>query len=187
MLQEKDNVIKQIIDKKDDVINQKDTQIKELFNDLKANSKELLQAVKTYEKENARLEYSLKSITSDYLQANQVITVRAAIESIMYLKYKHIKGTQERINQETNTECFQAHFKTLCTKLKCLNYSQSVLPNLYNSISTHAHGGGHYVDCHLKDSTFSPAEWAAIISIFKCNLPKEDFKVYGKDDKEIDL
>ena len=105
----------------------------------------------------------------------------------MYVKYKALKGTQKRLNEEFKTKCFKSEFEKMCELLNCANYSETVLSHLYGSLSSHAHGGGDYLELRTDDNILSPAEWAAIIALFKCNREKDKFKVFGANGQEIDV
>jgi hypothetical protein len=132
------------------------------------------------------LQKDLQNASLEVIKISSSYSVRAAVESIVAISQPGVMGASKQIQLEfSSNPVLQSEFQNLCVKFNCLNYSLKVPDNLYHSLSTHVHGGGLPIRCHLSDKTLSVAEWAFVIALFKIKLPPQSFEVYDNDNIEI--
>ncbi len=147
-------------------------------------------ALKVQEKEfeNRELSTQLKRANTELLKKLQVVGIRAALESIVTIAQPNIRGIQNKIDQDyKSNRMLKKEYARLCQLFNCSNYSDDVPSRIYHALSTHAHGGGLPIRCHLSDSTLSPAEWAFVIAFFRCHILPEAFVVFDNSNYKINL
>ena len=137
----------------------------------------------------AILNEKLKVSNQETLIERQSYSIRAAVETLLLKKYPgQPRKMEEKLQKYWNEdESLKQTYSDLCEKFNCSNYSDKVPSKLYHSLSSQIHGGGYPIQCHIKDSTLSAAEWSFIIAIFKLNLPAKGYSVYDSEENEMDI
>lgn len=163
--------LKHLTTEKDLVIEKKDLEVENVKKDLE------------FER------YKNKIAASEVLKKSSVITIRSAVETIALLSSPLPGSTATKLAElyKRDKKEIDRKFKALCVKFNALSYSGTIPLNIYQSLSTHIHGGGYPIACSIKDPTLSPAEWAFVIALFDTKLSRDSFQVYDIDNNLIDL
>ena len=174
-----------------DVISKKDLDWKDVVSDWRdvVSKKDLdwKDVISKKDVEVAVLMERLKVSNLNIMIEKNIISVRAAVETIINLKYPKT-GTEHGIQlYMKQDDKLKPTYENLCGTFNCIAYKDKVPPSLYHTLSNKIHGGGRPFQCYTSDRTLSKAEWALVISIFKLNLPQDGFKVFDSDDIEMEI
>jgi hypothetical protein len=130
------------------------------------------------------LDMALKNSMNAVLIAKQAYSARAALETIIIVKY--IAPTISKSFEACIKDpAVQLEFQKQCRTFNCLGYAKNAGKNLYSNLSANLHGAGYPIAIHTKDKILTPAEWALLVAIFKLNLAADAFKVFDENDNEL--
>jgi hypothetical protein len=184
-LQQQIEVLKTINAKDKEIANVANVKDKEIANVANVKDKEIANVENVKDKEIATLTERLRNASTAVLVAKESYTVRAAVECLMDLHYKSVSGgMQNKIDSAFQKPNLMKEFETLCQQFNS-KPDKRVVQNLYHSLSSHVHGGGFPIQCHTTNNILTPAEWAAVIALFKTYLAPDAFQVFDAQDVPI--